>query len=619
MYRDYFGLKELPFSIAPDPRYLYMSERHKEALAHLLYGVSGQGGFVVLTGEVGTGKTTICRCFLQQVPENTDVAFIVNPKLSARELLANICDEFGIKHPNGASIKIYNDLISHYLLQAHSEGRHTVLVIDEAQNLRIDVLEQLRLLTNLETSEKKLLQIILLGQPELQAMLAQQELRQLAQRITARYHLKALNREEVTAYIRYRLAVAGQKQDLFQASAIKTIFRKSGGIPRLINLVCDRALLGAYSENATTVAASNIKQAFKEIGAENKTSIFSAVPRWAIAGTTIGVVFGAVLILLLASLNKGDFSVVQHNVTGSPVPTTASKNSEQKAEGDRSLPSESHTLLENTLNNELVAGSSDTRKKCTAEDIDCPTGGGLDTTTPSSVVHKPSDDPRKRFGSQYMASLRYTAPPFNNKLTAYEAVLLKWGVRYAPDKNKLICEFAESQGLGCLHKQGNWRGLLQINRPAVMRLTNKKGQEFYIGLLEIEGDYAKVSIGQKTVWTSLDAIDQQWYGDYSVVWRLPPYKSRVIKPGTINDPEKWLSGQIQTVKASQLGSSDNKGVIQRTAPSSLEEKVQWFQQSVGLTPDGIAGALTLIHLNNYINPGIPTLIKESAQIESPKS
>ena len=154
MYRDYFGLKELPFSIAPDPRYLYMSERHKEALAHLLYGVSGQGGFVVLTGEVGTGKTTICRCFLQQVPDNTDVAFIVNPKLSARELLANICDEFGIEHPIGASIKVYNDLISHYLLNAHSSGRHTVLVIDEAQNLRIDVLEQLRLLTNLETSEK---------------------------------------------------------------------------------------------------------------------------------------------------------------------------------------------------------------------------------------------------------------------------------------------------------------------------------------------------------------------------------------------------------------------------------------------------------------------------------
>ena len=154
MYLDYFGLKERPFSIAPDPRYLYMSERHREALAHLLYGVSGQGGFIVLTGEVGTGKTTICRCFLNQVPANTDVAFIINPKLSARELMASICDELNITYPPSASIKILNDVINQYLLAAHADNRHTVLIIDEAQNLRIDVLEQLRLLTNLETSEK---------------------------------------------------------------------------------------------------------------------------------------------------------------------------------------------------------------------------------------------------------------------------------------------------------------------------------------------------------------------------------------------------------------------------------------------------------------------------------
>lgn len=614
MYRDYFGLKELPFSIAPDPRYLYMSERHKEALAHLLYGVSGQGGFVVLTGEVGTGKTTICRCFLQQVPDNTDVAFIVNPKLSARELLANICDEFGIKHPSGASIKIYNDLISHYLLQAHSEGRHTVLVIDEAQNLRIDVLEQLRLLTNLETSEKKLLQIILLGQPELQEMLAQQELRQLAQRITARYHLQALNREEVFAYIRYRLAVAGQKQDLFQTSAIKAIYRRSGGIPRLINLVCDRALLGAYSENATTVSSRNIKQAFKEIGAESNTSIFSKLPNWVLKGAGVGLLLGAVLILLVASIKTFMPTTESHNDVASMDVESGAENSRQSIAVERGESSGANAVAIDDRSNSATV--SDTADIANCVGSDCSDRKQIETPIGVNVesIANPVD-PKERYGSRYMASLQYIAPPYNNKLSAFEAVLSKWGITYTAQKNKLVCEFAETQGLSCLHKQGNWRGLLQINRPTVMRLTNKKGQEFFVGLLEVDGEFANISLGNKTVWTTLDAIDQQWYGDYSVIWSLPPYKSRVIKPGTVNDPEKWLSGQIQTVKATHLGTSGTKGVILRGG-TTLEEKVKWFQQLVGLTPDGIAGALTLIHLNNFINPGTPTLIKESAQIES---
>src|SRR5471032_408540 len=259
MYHSYFGLTEAPFSIAPDPRYLYMSQRHQEALAHVLYGVSGDGGFVLLTGEVGAGKTTVCRCLLQQIPESCDVAYIFNPKLTVEELLSTICMEFGIAYPQGnTSIKVFVDCINAYLLDAHARGRHTVLVIDEAQNLSIEVLEQMRLLTNLETNRRKLLQIILLGQPELADMLDRPELKQLAQRIIARYHLGPLSKAEVAAYVRHRLDIAGAKRPLFPLSVMNRLYRLSRGIPRVVNVLCDRALLGAYVQGKERVDRATI-------------------------------------------------------------------------------------------------------------------------------------------------------------------------------------------------------------------------------------------------------------------------------------------------------------------------------------------------------------------------
>src|SRR5450756_856473 len=266
MYQSYFGLAEEPFSIAPDPRYLYMSQRHQEALAHLLYGVNAGGGFVLLTGEVGAGKTTVCRCLLEQIPESCDVAYIFNPKLTVEELLSTICAEFGITFPPGnTSVKVYIDCINAYLLDAHARGRHTVLIIDEAQNLAADVLEQMRLLTNLETDKRKLLQIILLGQPELAAMLERPELRQLGQRLVARYHLGPLTRPEVAAYVRHRLEVSGAKRQLFPARLMGRLYRLSGGVPRVINVLCDRALLGAYVQSKEPVAAATLAQAAREV------------------------------------------------------------------------------------------------------------------------------------------------------------------------------------------------------------------------------------------------------------------------------------------------------------------------------------------------------------------
>ena len=270
MYTQYFSLRQPPFSIAPDPRYLFMSERHREALAHLLYGVGSGGGFVLLTGEIGAGKTTVCRCFIEQIPDNCKLAYIFNPKLSVEELLLSICDEFGIDlAPAGAgavSIKTYVDAINCYLLASHAQGKNNVLVIDEAQNLSADVLEQLRLLTNLETSERKLLQIILIGQPELRTMLARPELEQLAQRVIARYHLGSLTENETGSYIAHRLAVAGAGAATpFPRSLIGQIYRLTNGVPRRINLLCDRALLGAYVESTSVVTPAIVRRAAAEV------------------------------------------------------------------------------------------------------------------------------------------------------------------------------------------------------------------------------------------------------------------------------------------------------------------------------------------------------------------
>src|SRR5690348_9476583 len=267
MYLSFFGLNEKPFAITPDPRYLYLSERHAEALAHLLYGINEAGGFVQLTGEVGTGKTTIVRSLLAQVPKNAEIALILNPRMTAPEFLLTICEEIGIGVPDlsQGSLKDLVDVLSHYLLRAHGAGRRVVLVVDEAQNLAPAVLEQVRLLTNLETNTQKLLQIILIGQPELRELLGRNELRQLAQRITGRYHLHPLSRDETAAYVRHRLRVAGATTDIFSGPALSEIYRLSVGVPRVINVISDRALLGAYSMDRHRITGPLVRNAASEV------------------------------------------------------------------------------------------------------------------------------------------------------------------------------------------------------------------------------------------------------------------------------------------------------------------------------------------------------------------
>lgn len=273
MYLNYFGLNDNPFSIAPNPDYLYMSPRHKEALAHLTFGLRESGGFVMLTGEVGTGKTTVSRKLLQQLPDKTQVAMILNPTLSALELLATVCDELGIQYDaDKASLKYFTDCILSKLADNHQAGMNTVLMVDEAQHLMPEVLEQLRLLTNLETNREKLLKVVLIGQPELQQLLKRNELRQLAQRITARYHLLPLTSPEVSAYIAHRLSVANGDISIFSKGTLRAVHQITGGIPRVINLLCDRALTLSFTKQHAVVKKPIFLAAAEQILGEDVVS-----------------------------------------------------------------------------------------------------------------------------------------------------------------------------------------------------------------------------------------------------------------------------------------------------------------------------------------------------------
>src|SRR5688572_25993089 len=264
MYERHYGFTEKPFNLTPDPKYLYLSQRHTEAFAHLEFGRKEKGGFILITGEVGTGKTTLARYFLSRLDARTATAVVLYPAVTAVELLRSILEDLHIP-ATGTSLKDHVDALHRFLLQARADGRDVVLLIDEAQDLAPEVLEQVRLISNLETDTEKLIQIVLMGQSELQEMLSRRELRQLAQRVTARYHLSPLSRQETEDYIRHRLVVAGGEGKVsFTAKALAAVHQKSGGIPRLINLICDRALLGGYVAGTREIDAAVVRQAARE-------------------------------------------------------------------------------------------------------------------------------------------------------------------------------------------------------------------------------------------------------------------------------------------------------------------------------------------------------------------
>ncbi|AOY87554.1 peptidoglycan-binding protein [Marinobacter salinus] len=561
MYYDFFGFREPPFSIAPDPRYLYLSERHKETLAHLMYGVQGQGGFIVITGEVGTGKTTVSRCFIENVPDNVDIALILNPRLSARELLSSICDELEIPHGIGASIKELVDLINQDLLKAHAAGRHKVLMIDEAQNLSADVLEQLRLLTNLETAEKKLLQIVLLGQPELQQMLALPELRQLNQRVTARYHLDAIGKAELPAYLRYRLSVAGVRGDIFSSGAVQKLFRESQGIPRLINLISDRALLGAYAEGEHEITAAHIRHAAKEVRG-NQVGRKSAQSRQGIRKSRYLVLVASVLLAVI-----GTASLVKRW----PFPTAISV--------DEGVSAPVTGIIERE--------GSDT----------LPEQPGQLTSVELPAVAEPE-------ARDALATFSFSDQTLNLS-DAFRSLFNVWGQVYSPAEFPVACDFAPEVGLGCLERQGSRTSLEFLNRPAILLLQDGEGNRGYAVLRRLKGDRAEIVLSGGTRELSFASIEPFWFGQYRVFWRLPEYQTGDNFYGNGYGEQLWIGARMMEL-ADKIGKSDSESA--RVKRMSADEQVRWYQERKGLKVDGIAGAMTIIQMNNDLDVSVPRLV-----------
>ena len=573
MYLDHYGLLEAPFSIAPDPRYLYMSELHREALAHLLYGMESDGAFILLTGDVGTGKTTVSRCLLEQVPDNTNLALVLNPKLSSIELLQVICDELRIGYEKAdLTVKTLVDYLNRYLLEAHARGKKTVVLIEEAQNLDLDVLEQLRLLTNLETNERKLMQVILLGQPEFLDVLDRPELSQLAQRITARFHLSPLKLSEVEEYVSHRLAIAGCRRPLFARGVIKLLYKYSGGVPRLINVICDRALLGCYVQNRHQVDKATLISAAREVLGENKAARIKAksLPRYknvfAIALVLISLMLVVAYFFDVKLKKSSDINVsVDKPVTQQKVQVVA-----KMAVGDstvQNLEVEDHQLTEEA---DTEVDAEKVEKKVSSNE--------------QAIIKWPESNQRLR-----------------SNLQAYQALFERWQLSYNLLTDGTPCYFAQTQGLSCLHEQSDIQTLRLLNRPAILTLYDDSNQLQYATLMRIKEDSAEIVISGELQVIALKQLELYWKGDFSLLWRLPPGYSEPIKPGVSGDVVLWLSKTMNNIN--QLSQAAARSYYDK----ELVKQVKIFQLREGLKSDGVVGVRTLIHINQHIEKNTPLL------------
>lgn len=568
MYFNYFGLKEPSFSITPDPQYLFLSEQHREALAHLLYGAGESGGFVLLTGEVGTGKTTVCRAFLEQLPEGVDVALILNPAMTVTELLRAACDEFRIEVPeNERTVKRLVDRLNKYLLQAHAEGRRAVLMIDEAQNLQPKVLEQIRLLTNLETTKRKLLQIFLVGQPELRTLLQREGLRQLNQRITARYHLRPFSPRETAEYIQHRLAVAGVERQLFTRSALRLVHRISGGIPRLINILCDRSLLGACVTRSPLVTSAVVDKAAREVR--------DPVPDGKRSGRGVSLLVVAALVLAVGTgwMSRTWLSAFPFAQSGAPY-----------------IP----VLLTNWLPPPLPPPAPEAVSATTPAPGSAPAAEPAADEAPSVAVATMEEVPPEK--ELVLGDLTM------DRTAAMKVLLRRWGLTLKDLKGD-PCTRVMDYGLRCEPVQGGWSSVRFFDRPALIKLEVDDAADRFAAVGGLDEEQVTLDLVDGSEIVPAASLDDRWDGEFLVLWQPPPVGNGIIGPGNSGEEVTWLRKLLAQVPDFDVG-------VSRSAryDRALGDAVRRFQDREGLTEDGIAGPKTLIRLHNVVDmPEIPRL------------
>jgi general secretion pathway protein A len=551
MYTAHFGLKAAPFSLTPDPHYLYLSERHREALSQLEYSINESSGFVLLAGEVGTGKTMLCRCLMARLPANVDIVFLSNPCASPLELLIALFDELRISRDELFTPKDFNDVLKTYLVTARSVGRNTVIVLDESQNLSVAVLEQVRLLNNLETDNHKLLQIILVGQPELNNLLRRKNLRQLSQRVTARANLTSLSFKDTQAYIEHRLAVAGVRKSLFTKPAMRQIYQYSRGIPRLINIICERSLLDGYLENQAIIKPSTVNKAIRGVG--NRYFQQQTAFRWATGAL--------VLTLLIAA---GVYKDIWFPAT-----------------------------WQATLLSALQAHSPEPPAMPTNSTPVAPTQPVAQATPPTVKVEATPPPAPAPPAESNLLDLLNNPTIHSDTQAAFSTLFQLWNVNYDNLQGKTACERAATQGLACLYHTGSWDDIRRFNRPTIVELITDKSKAHHVTVVKLKDNIATLSFNGQTYQFPTNKISEYWLGAFLILWKPPLMPIPVLKQGISHDSVKWIRQNLNTV---QHIVEDEKKLSPRF-DNALKRRIAEFQQQQNMTADGVAGEQTLLLLS----------------------